>query len=584
MKKILIFLTILTTLSGCEEYLDKVQESSGMTDKDVYTDYLNFRKFEDRMYSYMHNYLSAGDYTYIAALCDEGYLGPGWETMPIAQNGDWLRSYTTGQALQFYLVWSGWNGIRIANLVIENIPQLVNATQQEINELKGQAFFMRAWYYYEFLQRQGGMPYITKALGGTDDFGLPRLSAYETSVMIAADCDSAMALLPERWDTENMGRPEKGSAMAVKASALLFGASPSNNPGNELARWEQAAQASWDLLSTLGQEGNGRYKLLKSNGTDEITYRIPSDPDTTVATITYPSGFDSIFLYQPFHDEIIWEYFGAINDGGLYSVFTVPSLNNGGIIQGFAPSANFVDLFETKNGLAIDDDPAFNDQNPYVIRDPRFYHSILFNQERWTSKSGKYMDLYDGGSERKTSDQKASGYLARKFWGKNVDQWSKARPPFNHVIFFRLADIYLQYAEAANEVGGPNYTLPGASLSAVEAVNIVRRRVKMPDVNSIYLTSKEEFRKRIKNERAVELFLEGKRFFDLSRWGDAHKLEHKEHYAEDFIFNPSAPTGYNINRAPVPFATYTFDQKHYKWPIPLKDALMFPEVKQNPGW
>lgn len=121
-------------------------------------------------------------------------------------------------------------------------------------------------------------------------------------------------------------------------------------------------------------------------------------------------------------------------------------------------------------------------------------------------------------------------------------------------------------------------------MSAVQAVNKVRERMEMPGVHSSYLTSKETFRQRIKNERAVELYLEGKRFFDLSRWGDAHKMQHKQLYGVDLIENSGRPTGYNISRTPLPVVTLTFEQKHYKWPIPMADALMFKEFTQNPGW
>jgi hypothetical protein len=121
-------------------------------------------------------------------------------------------------------------------------------------------------------------------------------------------------------------------------------------------------------------------------------------------------------------------------------------------------------------------------------------------------------------------------------------------------------------------------------MSAVQAVNKVRERVEMPGVDARYLTGKDVFRERIKAERAVELYLEGKRFFDLSRWGDAHKLKHKQIYGVDLIENGGRPTGYNISRTALPVTTLTFEQKHYKWPIPLSDALMFKEFKQNPGW
>lgn len=580
MKKIFLVILSAIFLFSCEDYLDKVQDSDGMQEEDVFTNYLNFRKFEDRMYKDMHNYLAAGDYTYIAALCDEGYLGPGWETMPIAQSGDWIRSYNTGQALQFYGVWNAWQSIRIANIVLENLYQLEGvATQDQLKQLKGQAHFMRAWYYYEFLKRQGGMPYITKSFKGTDNFAMSRLSYHETALNVAADCDTAVTLLPGVWDDANIGRPTSGAAMALKAATLLFDASPSNNPSGEQSKWEAAATASWNVINLANS--TGRYELLQSQGTDHVTYKTPAG----VQTIEYASGYDSIFMYQPYNKEIIWENYTASTWGDMYSVFTTPSLAAGGVIQGFSPTANFVDLYETQNGLSIEDDPDFDSQDPYQNRDPRFYQSILFNGERWTSQTDRYMELFNGGNERKNAEHNSmTGYLARKFWAKNVDQWSGSAAPFTHVVYFRLADMYLQYAEAANEIGGPDYKISGASLSAVDAVNAVRARVGMPAVNSRYLGSKDSFRERIKNERAVELFLEGKRFFDLSRWGDAHKAEHRELYAENFTEDGGSPTGYVISRATTPFFTLTFNQKHYKWPIPLEDALMFDEFKQNPGW
>jgi len=554
-----------------------------MDETQVFTDYNNFRRFEDRMYKDMHDYLADYDYGMIAAICDEGYTESAqWETMGIVQSGDWIRAYSTAQALQFSAIWTAWQSIRIANISLQKLPMLEgNATQTQINELEGQARFMRAWYYYEFLKRQGGMPYLTEPLGGSDNYALPRLSFHETALKIAEDCDAAADLLPAKWDMANIGRPTKGAAMAVKASALLFSASPSNNSGNDQAKWQVAAQASWDIIAFA--QSTGTYKLMQSNGTDQITYTGPGG----VKTITYPSGFDSIFMYTPYNDEIIWEFYERMNSGGQYSTFTIASLAEGGIIQGYSPSQNIVDLFETKNGLAIDDDPAYDPQNPYVDRDPRFYHSILFNRERWTSGTNLYLELYNGGRDRASGDLKHysyTGYLARKFWGKNVDLWSGSGAPFTHTIYFRYADILLQYAEAANELGGPGYTLPGATMSAVQALNLVRARVNMPGVSSTYLASKEAFRERIKSERAVELYLEGKRFFDLSRWGDAHKQEHKEIYGVNFVDDASKPTGYTISRTPGPIYTLVFDQKHYKWPIPLNDAMMFKEFTQNPGW
>ena len=179
MKKILLLIIAgVFLLTGCEKYLDKIEESTGMQEEDVFTDYLNFRRFQDNMYDDLMNPIAEWDYTYIAALCDEGYMDSDWETMQIAQSGDWLRSYNTGQALQFYGPWRSWPSIRVANICLKNIDMLENATQDQKDQLKGQAHYMRAWYYYEFLRRQGGMPYITYPFEGTGNFELPRLSYY----------------------------------------------------------------------------------------------------------------------------------------------------------------------------------------------------------------------------------------------------------------------------------------------------------------------------------------------------------------------------------------------------------------------
>jgi len=131
MKRITIILISLALIfQGCEEYLDKVQDSTGMDEEQVFTDYNNFRKFEDRMYKDMHNYLADYDYGMIAAMCDEGHTESAqWETMGVVQSGDWIRAYSTAQALQFSTIWNAWKSIRIANICLKNLPMLEgNAT------------------------------------------------------------------------------------------------------------------------------------------------------------------------------------------------------------------------------------------------------------------------------------------------------------------------------------------------------------------------------------------------------------------------------------------------------------------------
>lgn len=582
MKHILLLMSIVFFLFSCESYLDKIEDADGMSEEEVFGNYQNYRKYADKMYADLHNYLSQGDYTHVASMSDEGTAVSGWPSLSEAQNGNWIglmnSDYPTSGL--FGGVWKSWRSIRITNKTLANLHMLENdktVTNEQINHLKGQAHFMRAWYYYEYLKRQGGMPYIEKVFDASDDFALPRLSRQETAEKIAADCDTAFQLLPERWGDDNIGRPEKGSALALKAAALLIPASPQYNTSNDNERWKSVAKAAWDAIDYA--KTSRRYKLLECNSLDTVRYNTPDGEKM----IEYVSGFDSIFMYLPYNDEIMWEHYGAIGEN-MYNVFGVPSITSAGIIKGYSVSANIVDLFETKNGLSISDDSQYDSQNPYVNRDPRFYHSILFNQQRWTSVSGKYLELWNGGSERVPENfYNKSGYMARKFWAPNRDQFSGRNNENNHPIYFRLAEMYLIYAEAANELGGPTYKISEADITAEEALNYVRDRVKMPPVASRYLT-KDLFRERIQNERAVEFFLEGKRLFDLMRWGLAHKTEYKNLYAVDIVPDNNKPTGFSILRSDLPFHTNVFEMKQYNWPVPMSDGFMFEEFEQNPGW
>jgi hypothetical protein len=138
--------------------------------------------------------------------------------------------------------------------------------------------------------------------------------------------------------------------------------------------------------------------------------------------------------------------------------------------------------------------------------------------------------------------------------------------------------MYLIYAEAVNEFAGPTGTAPGASLTAADAVNIVRGRVGMPQVNSKFLANKETFRDRIWNERAVELIGEdGSRFYDLRRWHVAHMDKYRDIYKVEFDEGHTY-----FNRLFV--QKKVFEQKHYWFPLPLESTQIYAGFDQNPGW
>jgi hypothetical protein len=193
-----------------------------------------------------------------------------------------------------------------------------------------------------------------------------------------------------------------------------------------------------------------------------------------------------------------------------------------------------------------------------------------------------------------------SGFLIRKYtcYGVNGDDknWNSYRVSLPYI---RLADMYLTYAEAVNEIGGPNGTISGSSLTALEAVNTVRRRVKLPvnenitfpfelqtygsvalpDVNSRYTGSKETFRERIRNERSIELAFEGHRWFDIRRWYVAHNPEYTQ---------PAMGLAFSKNYTsfrPFVMQNRVFNNpQHYFLPFRTSDTYLYEGFNQNPGW
>src|SRR5690606_18904619 len=203
------------------------------------------------------------------------------------------------------------------------------------------------------------------------------------------------------------------------------------------------------------------------------------------------------------------------------------------------PTQNIVDKFEVINGDAAYpvDDPrsGYDPQHPFTNRDPRFYNNILVPGELWgVNNAGKqiYQELYVDGRDynnattsNHTRHRVASGYVCKKYIWPEANQFAAQYDRYNlNTIYIRVAQVYLDYAEAMNEAYGPDVDPEGFGLTAVQAVNTVRNRVGMPDVLSEFTADKETFRDRIRDERAVELMWENHRWHDLRRWMIAEEV------------------------------------------------------------
>ena len=555
MKKYIIsFVTIIlfqVMLTSClESYLD-VSPESGLTTEDVFKKVDNFKKFFRDVYEGRQNrpdtngtlawrdwnikcgmpfYFDFWDQKYtwegISDCADMGRYMEG-QTLKSGQVSAFVNKFTYDPARR-PILGSLFTCIRICNLTLENIHML-EADPVIIDDYTAQAHFVRAFCHFELFRIWGPMPYLTKSLGPDDQWDIPRLSKHETLMRIAADMDTAATFFakagmmrrdnpipgaPGHLTNTDQQLPNGVAAKAFKSRALLYAASPLNNELG-IKDWENAAIAAWDAINVAKQYG---YELLPA------------------------ARYKDNYVGTTYTNEQLWGYnWGnwAYNNGNMQGMVNGVFGNSKASWSGECPTQNFVDKFETKDGYPLntqaDRDAAtaagkYKEQDPYLNRDPRFYIDIIYNQAPniigWTNaKAQIYYEMKNGvAAYSELLDQTylgitRTGYYSRKRWPENSVKNQVSKNVTDPII--RLGELYLNYAEAANEAYGPGGSAPGATLSAVQAINVIRTRIGMPDVLIQYTTSKDAFRPRVKNERNIELCFEGHYYFDIRRWKDA---------------------------------------------------------------
>jgi len=274
--------------------------------------------------------------------------------------------------------------------------------------------------------------------------------------------------------------------------------------------------------------------------------------------------------------------------------------------SGVCPTQNFVDKFETKWGDPLNTDAEreaaaalghYNEQDPYKDRDPRFYIDILYNQAPVPgfTKAEIWYEVKDGATSYgdaknflnpKFLGRTYTGYIVRKIWGE-ASNYNKVSVLYTDPLM-RLAELYLNYAEAANEAYGPTGKAPGATLSAADAINIIRSRIGQADILPQFTANKEVFRERIKNERNVELAYEGHYYFDIRRWMDAPKA-----YAgpimgvqiEKVAVSDEYPTGFKYTRYPLEALRQSaWKDAMYYLPFNTEDNFKMQNFVPNEVW
>jgi len=557
MKKIIYLLLLVVLSIGFSCKKDFLQRDVGIQSdlEEVFKDPLLASRFGDFTYTFsISDYGRLSGYKGMTSqFTDESIANNGQIEVAAMNSGQFLdpgASDVTGIYAQMY------RGIRNANLMLANMDKTPWTDLYNPNYIKGEQLYLRAYFYFELLRRFGGVVILTQPQDFTEaSTDLPRASYAETLALILSDLEQSMALLPltnADWPNPaaQANRATRAAVMALKARALLFDASPLNNPNNDLVKWKKAAEASKAIidLNKFSLEPNYANVLTVANSNEYIR---------------------------------IWPRGGRGFIGTYLSDFLIPT-SYGGAQSNLSPVQNHVDLYEMANGKPITDATSgYNPQNPYLNRDPRFYVNILYNNVTWQGRAvqtwqsepnAQGIITYGTDISTATSITKTSYYLKR-LWPEASRSGSTASALLNYV-FYRYAEVLINYAEALNEETGP-------TAEVYNAVNAIRLRAKMPALPAGL--SQSEMRERIRNERAIEFAFEDMRWWDILRWKKGPEIVAQPMKAMKVIKNANGSFSYSVIELPA--FKKVFNNNMYLYPIPRAEMNKTSgALKQNPGW
>jgi starch-binding outer membrane protein, SusD/RagB family len=604
---------VVLLLAGCEDYLEK-KESAALTEDQVFGDPQNFQRYHDDIYTYLHYWpgdwacQSFGGLGRIAYSSFEGATDLAEASRDVAGTnasfnlGNWSP---TAYGAQVELIWP-WRGayaaIRRCNVVIERVDDVPELTLERRNGLRAEALFLRAFFHFQLLKRYGGVPYLTQSLGQNDNMDFARLPFHECVQLLVKDLEEAVPFLPltSEQSATNLGRPTRGAALALKAQALVFAASPLNTAAYDVSigsrnpdlyffeqpntaaeiqeKWERAAEGAWDVIVLA--ENESQYRLMPFDRYSTIFH---SDPNNAEILWLRVDGSWTFSGPKAFTGWIAFSYVHA-------------SLGYGGS-AGTYPTQNLIDMFEMANGSIpilgyedgdgtkpiINSGSGYNEQTMWENRDPRLRLTVLTNQSMWQGRPvqlwfDKNNPAISGSEIKDAPDYTTTGYLTRKMWPEELSASGSASVYMNW-IFIRYAEVLLWYAESMNHAFGPDGDGLGTGRTARWAIDAVRARVNMPPVVA---TTKEEFHERLMNERAVEFVYEEKRWWDVLRYKKGVEIFNRPVYGIRTHRVNSDPLEFEITRRRI--ENRTFRNYMHKYPIPYSEIEKSPKLKQNPGW
>ena len=508
------------------------------------------------------------------------------------KNNGYLRM-ATGEWSALYNPVSRWTDANTAVIYLDQLINIIDSVEwkwsnSEINSLYvkrfyGEAYALKGVIQYHLLQSVAGYDKEGNLLGipfykDDKNFNIPRATFEESVNQIYSDFNKALEYLTmddyqdigsaselptgyagvnidnynEVFGKELNQRISGRIVKAYKARLALLAASPAFSPNNDAALWQNAANYAGQVLSSIGGV----------SGLDPNGHRFYDA--ALVDGINLASGADS--------KEIIWRRSITASNSRELSNFP-PSLFGQGNVN---PTQNIVEAFPMANGFPIKNSSSgYDPENPYASRDPRLSLYIVYNGG---TMSGKTIYTGVGGGEDaldSISTSTRTGYYLKKLLREDVNlDPTSINTKKHYEVHMRYTELFLIYAEAANEAWGPDGTGP-FSYSARDVIAAIRKRagIAQPDAYLASITTKEQMRELIRNERRLELCFEGFRFWDLRRW----KSDLTE-TAKGIRINGNTMTVINVENR-----LYDNSYMHYG-PLPETELTKFDALIQNRGW
>ena len=494
-------------------------------------------------------------------------------------------------------IWTAcWTGIRKCNIALIYLPQsqvdktLIGPT--DLQRYMDEAKLIRAWYHFMLIKNFGPLPFIDLPFE-PDYTGWATITRPTYDVIatrIAKECDDVIAsrALPIKWATSaDFYRVNLAVAYALKADVLLYNASLLNNPTADQAKWQRAADAAQACITALGST----YSL-----TPMASYVNLFTQDVTVANT-------EVILRSSLNDAAVMNSNNGVDLKALGSATQAANC-------GSVPTQELVDCFEMTNGAlpvasytsadhsTVTFNSTYNENagsDPYAGRDLRLQSSVVFNKATYGKYKGQlatgpdlviytYLGKTGTGfninpSSQLTTDvrQSSTGYYSKKY--RSASYWgSTAGGTNSNKIYFRLAEVYLNQAEALCELNN----LDGA----IAALNVIRVRAGQPVLANVpgFVKTQDFVRQRIRNERRVELCFEEHRFYDQRRWKILSSTNGPISGMKITSSNGTDTGIFSFQRIAISTTRNATSDKYLVLPIPDSEAKRLPGLGQLPAW